>query len=228
MIRCTVAPSEGWERIPNSVLRAPDDIQKILAKFTHFYQGRMGGRRLDWNLHLTTAKIGVTNASFRSVHCSGEFATVLLGFSGHKRMKLSAIAEACHCKVEGVQEVLNLLCSRKCHRIMGHKEKDYWINKDVESENEKLRLFMPYFQVSVGNESQVKSLLVSPVEKYIDALIMKIMKEEKSLDKEKLRKMARDEGMFEFSDELFAGRLGKLHDQEYVKVEASGRVHYVP
>ena len=87
---------------------------------------------------------------------------------------------------------------------------------------------MVFRKLSFADEARVRNTVAQNHDRQLDAAIIHILKPEKAMDRADLMHAVAKHVSFRLDEEMFDARLEKLQTQDYVKIESSGRVHFIP
>jgi hypothetical protein len=218
----------AWPTIDPIRGAVPPSIESTLAAFTDFYRSQIGTRRLQWTLEFSRVRLKVTNlVALKEIRCSGVVAVVLLAFGHATLVSANEITHVTGINTAQVEEVLKLLMSKRNGRILVSLHQRYRLNHDVSAENGCIAI--PFqFPTLPKTEDSTKSTIDNNRGSQVDAAAMLVMKHEKSIEKADLKRRIKELIAFRLDDELFEKRLEHLGQILCLKLDPSGRVHYLP
>jgi hypothetical protein len=137
------------------------------------------------------------------------------------------IAHKTHLDVSLVEEVMKLLQSKKSRRLVVFMHHKYRINYDVTTMDGVVSI--PFsFPTLLKTDDTAKASLELNRGNQIDAVSMIVMKQQRSMEKVDLKKRVKEMLEFRLDGELFEKRMAHLAKNLYLKLDSSGRVHYLP
>jgi cullin-4 len=223
-----VISSENWQSLRPLLISPPSEVRTAQKAFERLYRSKNGGRILRWDLQLSEVKLNVTNvAGVQKVRCSGDYAAILLALNRKPRVTISQLADAIGSDSDEIEPKLHILLSKKMSKILVRRGSEVWISTNATAPNGKIRIPL-FMQISsTSTDSKLKSSGVENQDSQIDAAVMFILKTEKSMDIESLKEMVKQQ-ILGLENAVFDARLEKLQLQEFIRLEPSGRVHYLP
>jgi hypothetical protein len=222
-----VLSKQAWPTVEPIRVPAPPGVQHTLAAFTEFYQGQIPKRRLQWSLEFTRVKLLARNTSPpREIRCSGIAAVLLLAFNRSPVMSLAEIAHATGLDPALVEEIAHVLTSKRGGRLLIGLHQKFRVNGDAALQGP---VTVPFaFPTLPKVEDSGKSTIDTNRGSQIDAAAMLVMKQEKSMEKAELKRRIKEIISFRLDEELFEKRMAHLAQILYLKLDPSGRVHYLP
>ena len=222
--------NEFWPTLAPLTMSIPKQIKKVLSDFEVFFKSRVEGWSLDWSLQLSTVKLTLKKVpGISTVKCSGDYAAILLHFNSHKQASMKELIKALHSTEDELEPRLTILTSRKGKKLLTcGKNGSYSINPQASSHSGKLALPLVFRKLSFADETRVRNTVAQNHDRQLDAAIIHILKPEKAMDRTDLMHAVAKHVSFRLDEEMFDARLDKLQTQDYVKIESSGRVHFIP
>lgn len=255
--KALVVSNESWKAYPSvNPIEPPKEIKLLLESFAQFYSTKNGKKKLQWDFDFTRVKLNSHNLGLiKSINCSGTYATFLLMFNHSRVLCPDNIKKFGNFSTEQIDNILSVLKSRKCNHFILVMHDKIRINKDQfsldvlqennddnDDDNAKnkfvkclcfdlksgvlsIPLIFPSFPKS--DNDQHRNAIQSNRGMQVDAAVMKIMKQERSMEKIALKNTVKDLLNFRLEDEFFEKRLANLSKTLYLKLDPSGRVHYL-
>jgi hypothetical protein len=219
---------DAWPLVEPSKAVPPPTIDNALRAFGDFYRTQAATRRLQWSLEFSRVKLSVKHChALKEVKCNGVVAIVLVSFNGTAVQTAADIAHRIKVGVSHVKDVLKLLQSKKSGRLVVGMHSKYRINGDVAAKGGIVSI--PFVFPTLPMKEDTGKMSIEQNRGYqIDAAAMIVMKRERSMEKAELKKQVKEMLEFRLEDELFEKRLAHLAQILYVKLDPSGRVHYLP
>lgn len=247
--KAIVISNESWKLYETgNPIDPPDEIKVLLNSFTNFYSTENEKKKLQWDFNFTRVKLTTKNLGLiKTINCSGTYATFLLMFNQNHVLCPEHLKKLSNFSNEQIENIVKVLKSKKCNHfllVMHNKiriNKDQFASEEPDSKDDnkyvqcscfdykKGVLSIPFVFPSVpktDNDKQ-KSAIQSNRENQINAAVMKVMKQERSMEKSALKNTVKDLLNFRLEDELFDERLAHLSKTLYLKLDPSGRVHYL-
>jgi hypothetical protein len=223
-----VVAKSAWPATEPSQGMPPPSIRQATNAYSDFYRTKFAARTLQWSLAFSRAKLaGAHGVAIREIRCGGTLAVVFLALA---QMPLTAeeIASRTGLTPGQVAALAKPLLSRGCGRVLFLMRGKYAINVDAVVPDGILNIPVAFPVVPAAEDERRKSAIDSNREWQIAAAIMVVMKRERSLEKGNLRQTVRSLLQFRMEDALFENRLAHLAQNLYVKLDTTGRVHYLP
>lgn len=222
--------NECWPTLLPLSMAIPKQISQALSHFEAFFRSHVEGKSLAWNLQLSTVKLQVTKIPHvAQIKCSGDYAAILMFFNTHKQGSMKELIKGLHSTQEELETRLALLTSRKGKKILTvGKNGAYLPNTSATAPDGKLSLPLVFRKLSFADEARVRSAVAQNHDRQLEAAIMHILKPEKHMDRNDLMQAVAKQVSFRLDEEMFNARLEKLQNHDYIKIESSGRVHFVP
>jgi hypothetical protein len=220
--------NENWQTLRPLEMVPPAEIGTAQSAFEKFYRTQKGGRVLSWILALSDVTLTVKNVDgVQKVRCSAEYATILLALNSRSRLSISAIAAETGAAKDEIDSKVHELMSKRANRILTRRGTDVWVQVEATAPRGKIRIPLVTQGGSVPDDPKPKAAVVSNQDSQIDAAVVLVLKAEKAMDREALREIVRRQ-LIGLEDAAFDARLAKLQSQEFIRIEPSGRVHYLP
>jgi hypothetical protein len=127
-----------------------------------------------------------------------------------------------------LEEVMKVLKSRRSGRLVLFVHQKFRINYEAGIEGEVVNLPFGFPTLPAPAEDKTKSTILLDRGFQVDGAAMTVMKQERSMEKVELKQRVKDILNFRLEEELFEKRLSHLAQNLYLKVDPSGRVHYLP
>jgi hypothetical protein len=222
-----VFSSENWQTLGSLTMKPPDAIARAQHLFGKFYRSKIHGRRLVWNLQLSDVKLGISNLpGVQKIACSGDYATVLLALRG-RRTSITEIANAVEGRRDDVEATVHALASTKAQKLLLKRGSEVSVNTKAQAPDGVLRLHVIVQGGAATDAEKLKTSIAENQDLQIDAAIVFTLKSEKSMDMTALRDQIKQK-FANLEDAVFEARLAKLQSKEYIRLEPSGKVHYLP
>ncbi|EAX95788.1 Cullin family protein [Trichomonas vaginalis G3] len=211
---------EQWPTIEPITGIVPADIKQCMDDFETYFKVECRGKSIQWTMQLTKVSLeckGFSNLT--ELTCSGVVALVLLSIaSGNDSVE--KIIENTKLTEKDIQNAIAKMSQRKNGKVL---LKPLALNPEASVEGGKLDVFY-YVPATTSSSAKI------PVnyDKQIEAAIMKILKEKQTLEKEELKGEVSKYLPFKFEDKDFDLRIKALDAQAYIKVDPSGKIHYIP
>jgi hypothetical protein len=202
-------------------------IESYLRMFEDYYRKKTSNRKLQWTLDFTRVRLQVTAVgNLKVIRCSGLCAVVFLLFNAAP--VLSVPEMALHLKVDQatIEAILNFLRSKKGGGVLLGLHDKFRLNYDVSVENGVL--MVPFRFPSLPKADDTAKLTIQQSRNsQLESVVMRIMKVEKSMEKQSLKVKVKELLTFRLEEELFENRLAHLAQNLYLKLDPSGRVHFL-
>ncbi|OHS95947.1 Cullin family protein [Tritrichomonas foetus] len=228
--KALVMSKDSWTYEASQIV-PPDNIRTLLDSYSDYFRQMHGKRKLEWDFKYTRVKLSVQNLpNIKTIHCSGIVATFLLMFNRFRVLSPDDFKRRAKFTSEQIDEVVNLLKSKRCGNLILMMHKKIRINKDAFGADKNGLLSIPFIFPALPkyDNDKHKSAILSNREQQVDAAVMRVMKNERSMEKSDLKETVKDLLNFRLEDELYEKRLASLSKTLYLKLDPSGRVHYLP
>lgn len=215
-----VLSRESWSTIEPVSGTLPADLLSYQNDFERYFKSECRRKSLQWDLRLSRVTLACKGfANLNEIACTGVVALVLLALSKGLNT-LEAICAETGMTDKDVQSAINKMSQRKNGKVI---IKPMTLNAEASVDGGSLDVF--YYVPSTSTSSEK-----TPVnhDKQIEAAIMKILKEKQILEKEELKAEVLKFVPFPVEDKEFEDRIKGLDSQAYIKVDPSGKIHYLP
>ena len=213
---------------PVPIIPLPE-IKSLLDGYSEYFREAHGKRKLEWNFKFTRVSLNAINLpGVKTIQCSGVYATLLMMLNNHHVLSPEELKKVGFTD-ELIEESIKMLKCKKCGRLILVMHNKIRINPEAEAHKDGL-ISIPFIFPGVpktDNDTQ-KSAILSNREQQFDAAVMRVMKVQRSMEKNDLKHTVREMLNFRLEDELFEKRLSSLSKSLYLKLDPSGRVHYLP
>jgi hypothetical protein len=218
---------EAWPKMEMCRAAPPPPIDAVLGQFGEFYKTRVNNRKLQWSLDFTRVKLNVNgNGPLKEIKCNGLCAILLLVFNSAPVLSLDDLAIRTKMDPTVVEAIVGLLRSSKCGKLLSGLHHRYRLCLDVSVPDGVLSVPFRFPSLPKVDEA-AKSTVQQSRNSQLESVIMMIMKKEKSMEKQTLRAKVKDFLTFRLEEELFENRLAHLAQNLYLKLDPSGRVHFL-
>ena len=223
-----ILSQESCDYIKTSSFSPPKNIIKIYNQYANTYSKNFKGRKISWINQLSKSGIKVLNIpGIQKIRCSGDYASILMQFNDNSSIECSKLSKLLSVNKDEIEEKLNILTTKKFGKLILIKDNKYIINTNSEVEGGILN-FPSNFQFTEKEEVKISKTITQNNDYQLDAAIIKIAKSNKSIDKEAMFNSLKDIVNFRLDSDYFQKRLQTLCKKEYIKIELSGKVHYIP
>ncbi|KAH0795165.1 Cullin family protein [Histomonas meleagridis] len=227
--RALILSNDAWPNSVPSSARAPPAIEQILADFTNFIRTHHGKRKLQWNLRFTRVKMKAMKiGTLNEIRCSGLYAVFLLCFNGRTMITPDIVMKMTGLSSNEIDEICKILKSKKGGNLIAYIHQKIQLNINVSPENGFLSLPFAFPNLPHKENDDTKSAIMLNRNYQVDAAVMLVMKRERSMEKSDLKMAVKEILNFRLEDDLYEKRLQSLAKNIYLKLDASGRVHYLP
>jgi len=228
--KCLMFSRETWPSIEPVPHVLPKEIHLMMSHYISTAISLCGKRKIQYSPVLTRVKLTVKGVQgIREIKCSGLVAVYLLLFNIEKSISLQQIASSIKVDLNEIESITDILQSNKGGNLVmllhHHKVR---INPEANIDGGCLNIPFILPQLSQQDDDKTKNAILQTRDSQIDAAIVLLLKKEKSLEKEDIRMRIKDSLKFIMDDELFENRLHSLHVKTLIKVDASGKVNYIP
>jgi hypothetical protein len=228
LFRALVLSKAVWPNVDPKCGSVPASLQPLLSSFAEFYHSQFMNRRLQWNLEFARVKLSVRDGnSLKKFRCNGIVAVVLLALADAPLMGINEISKATNLESGDVEEVLKLLMSKRAGKLIVFTHRQYRVNVNISTNNEEVSIPLG-FPTLPQTEACTTSTIENNRGSQVDAAAMMLMKQEKSMEKEELKRRLKEIVPFRLDEELFEKRMARLAQILYLKLDQSGMVHYLP
>lgn len=225
--------------IHQTPIDVPVGVREVLSDFAQFYLLQNPKKRLEWNHHFSRVKLSICNPGFiKEIQCNGIAATIFCLFNDHKILTKKEIIDLCKGSEKIIDECIKVLKSKKNGKILkslkAPSKSGYVI--DLESElatnaaNSSGVVKMPFLKMILPRSQTENAIMHLTANRAhsIDANVMLVLKRDHSMDKEQLKETIKEMIQFRLDDDLFETELQNLSQKLYLRLDPSGRVHYLP
>lgn len=250
--KAIVLASQCWKfNADETHILPPEPIRYWMDTFSNFYkQSRKSNekKKIEWDFQHSRVKLTVNNfGSLKTITCNAVYATFFLLFNNQRVLTSDYFTSIGHFSQEQIETIQKVLKSKKCKRmllILHNKMRlnSEQFNDDHSSTTEKkpscfdyntgilsLPIVFPSLPASDKNSEKMAALSTDQWrQSQIDAAVMRVMKMHRSMEKNELKDKVKEKLTFRMDDELFEKRLAQLSKLLYLKLDQSGRVHYLP
>lgn len=223
-----ILSQESCDYIKTSCFHPPKNILKIYNQYSNVYSKNYKQRKISWINQLSKSTIKVSNIpGIQKIHCSGDFASILMQFNNNSSIEKSKLSKLLSTKEEEIEKKLSPLSTKNFGKFILINDKKYTINTKSTVDGGTLN-FPTSFQITETDEIKIAKTISQNNDYQLDAAIIAIAKSNKSIDKEVMFNSLKDIVNFRLDNEYFQKRLQALCKKEYIKLELSGKVHYIP
>ena len=215
---------ESWPSIELKHAKVPHQIQEIMTCYEQFTEEETKGKKIMWSMQLTSVLLRAEGfEGVDEVKCNGTLALILLALSDGAKTK-EDIMNRTLLEEKDIESGLSKLSMKKSGKL---------VNKSPPSLNQSASYEGGCVSIFSFNPAPMESMSTDTpavYDKQIDAACMKILKDNQSLDKEDLFNSVVSflPPSFKVTKQLFEESLTKLELRGFIKVDPSGRVHYLP
>ncbi|OHT06022.1 Cullin family protein [Tritrichomonas foetus] len=221
----------NWTHMKQTPLEVPSCIRQSLTQFAQFYCMKNPKKKIGWNHHFSRVKLQVNNETgIKEIICNGISATILYLFNVNKKLTLKQICELCKGSENEIDECVKWLKTKKNGKIITFIKNSNEIEINQNPKTDQQIISLPFISTTVphAESERAKYQIGTFKANQIDAAIMSLLKKEKSMDKYELKTQIKSIITFRLEDELYEKELENLAKKWYLKLDASGRVHYLP
>lgn len=227
-------------------IETPPGIREVLSDFAQFYLSRNPNKgQLEWNHHFSRVKLSVrypsspqTTGIIREIQCNGIAATILCLFNNHENLTKKEIIDLCKGSEKIIDECIKVLKSKKNGKILKAlkipSKSGFVVDLNSTSATDVANsagiVKLPFIKMILP-KSQTDNAIMhidSNRAQVIDANVMLLLKRDHSMDKQTLKDGVKELIQFRLDDELFEKELENLSRKLYLRLDPSGRVHYLP
>lgn len=231
--------------IHQTPIETPACVRGVLSDFAQFYLSKNPNKQLEWNHHFSRVKLSVRNPSspsssgiIKEIQCNGIAATILCLFNDHKTLTKKEMIDLCKGSEKIIDECIKVLKSKKTGKILkslkSPTKSGYTVDLEstfaTDAANSAGIIKLPFIKMILPKSETDNAIMhiESSRAHVIDANIMLFLKREHSIDKQFLKERIKEIIPFRLDDELFETELVNLKKKLYLKMDSSGRVHYLP
>ncbi|KAH0791153.1 Cullin family protein [Histomonas meleagridis] len=214
----------------NPLIGPPKCLTKAFKLYTKIYKGNFKRRNVEWINSLARVTLKASNfPNLEKVHCSGDYASILMCFNVTRPQKLEKIAQKLGVNDENeIEKKLTVMETKKFGKILQSKNGEYSLNLGCNADKAVLNMGLAFHQLSMEDEVKISKVIAQNNDYQLDAAIMLVIKPNKSMDQEALKTNVSEVVNFRLDDDYFQRRLAILNKKEYVKIDPTGKVHYIP
>jgi hypothetical protein len=125
-----------------------------------------------------------------------------------------------------LESIIAMLRSSRCGKLLTGVHRKYRLSPDISVPGGVLSVPFTFPSLPKVDEA-AKSTVQQSRNSQLESVIMLIMKKEKSMEKQVLRTKVKELLTFRLEEELFETRLSHLAQNLYLKLDPSGRVHFL-
>lgn len=224
-----VLSDKSWPNLEKEpTITPPRDVFPILQQFSSFYN-KTGKRKLQWNMRFTRVKLSCNGVeALKEVRCNGNYAVLLMMFNVSQLISITQIQQFTRLEKDEIEAMIKVLKGKRGGKLVTYMHQKIRINPEVITENGLIQLPFSFPQLSTTEKANTINSIQLNRDSQVDAAVMRIMKKEKSMEKDDLKVEVKEILNFRMEDELFDKRLSLLAQKIYLKIDPSGRIHYLP
>ena len=217
---------ESWPDINQNSAEIPLDVRQ----YTTICEAKAlkEKKKVMHCLQLSRVKLSVAGVKgIHTIKCNGLYAAYLLAFNGHQSLPQSKIAKITKLDSADIEEITETLKRKKSGPLVYYAHQIVKINPEASVNNGELNIAFSFPAISHQDDTKTKNAIMQDRDTQVDALVVRLLKQEKSLDREDLKTMLKDNLKFRMDDELFDKRLNSLNKRQFIKLDQSGCVNYL-
>ena len=237
--KALVLSHELCRDMQHTPLEPPQSIRDLLTSYAQFFCSKNKNKKIEWNHVYSRVKLRVNNkTSIKQIECNGVAAAILCLFNynsnikkGHnKKYTVKEIIDLTKANENVVEESIRLLRSKKLAKIIIQNKNNKTIKINKNPTNEGPEIVTPFISMSVPHADSEKAISQIEISRsqQLDAAIMLLLKKQKTVEKIDLKNDIRDLIHFRLDDEFFEKELENLSKKLFLKLDPTGRVHYLP
>lgn len=224
---CVMFSQESWPGIEPCDAIIPSQVLPHLQAFENKAVAEKK-KRIMHSLQLTRVKLEVKGVKgIKTIKCNGLYASYLLAFNDVPSMLVSQISKATKIDQKDVEEMTEILKRKRAGNLILLVHQMVRINPEASVESGALNIAFSFPPISQKDDEHTKNAIMQNRDNQIDAMVVRILKFEKSLDREDLKLRLKDALKFRMDDEMYEKRLNSLNKRQFIKLDASGCVNYI-
>lgn len=215
-------------------IETPSEVTEILSNFAQFYLSRNPGKQLEWNHHFSRVKMAVNGrGTVKEIQCNGIAATIISLFNNHEYLTKREIIGLCKGNEKIIEECIKVLKSKKSGKLLVSSKssngKSYRIDLDPATDSSRI-IKLPFVKMILPANETDNALMHIGASRamVVSANIMLLLKRDHSMDKDELKEKVKEMIPFRLDDDLFEKELENLAKKLYLRLDPSGRAHYLP
>ncbi|KAI8885479.1 Cullin-domain-containing protein, partial [Backusella circina FSU 941] len=222
-----VISQEVWPTYINTNLTLPDNMNKILDKYTEFYSKRFNGRNLKWQKNSSSCVLrgnfprGIVNIYTSLVHC-----VVLLHFNDTTTINIEDLQSGTGLDREELERALQSLTTGKTCVLKKLTGSQFEYNAGFKSQSSNIRIKLQAAEQSVTEERDVEINIAKDRQLQVDAAIVRIMKKGKTMAHPDLMSEVFKEFKFPIEANDIKKRIESLIDKGYLKRDPNDSSQY--
>lgn len=227
--KALILSNDTWPNFVPSFARVPNEIELIINEFNIFIRNYHGKKKIQWNLRFTRVKLQANSiGTLKEVKCNGIYAIFLLSFRYGNSFTIDQISNITSLSKEEIEESINVFRHKKVGKLVLFSNGKISLNYNVEPKDGIINtsFSFPSLPKKDNNDDQ-KFFILQNRNHQVDAAVMLILKKERSMEKSDLKLKVKEMLNFRLEDDLYEKRLQSLAKNIYLKLDQSGRVHYL-
>ena len=222
---CVLFSTESWPGINPTEAQFPKMVQPYLQLFE---KAGKEGKKVQHSLQLTRVKLQCKGIKgIKTIKCNGFYAIYLLAFNEFPALTQLQLSKYIKLDIKQIEEITETLKRKKSGNLILLVHQLLRVNPEAEVQNGELNIAFSFPPISHQDDDKTKNAIMQDRDTQVDALVVRLLKQEKSLDRDELKAMLKDNLKFRMDDELFDKRLNSLNKRQFIKLDQSGCVNYL-
>lgn len=225
-----VLDSRNWNKSSIKPHIAHPSLAPVFENFSNFYSKNNNSRTLEWDYNLMNVEITVNGVpGIGKVICNGNYALILLALNDNNESTIESLAETTGISKEMVESLVSTLSDEKYGQLLKNEDGKVTINPDANSEEDIVEIPMLINQEMIDIQTQNKVADLISLQTKIDASIFKHVKgDNKSKENDLLSAVRNDIISYYVDAEMFHKRLLVLQSKNFISIDSSGLINYIP